>query len=101
MDKNEQAWRAARIVLGIPVRYRPVGDHQWMDSRVLNLSESGMLLGPVPLPAGVQLELAFVVPGNFASFAAGRVRCVGETVRRTPYGAVGVRFDECRYLVKG
>ena len=93
--------RAARILLRIPVRFRPVGDHPWMDSRVLNLSESGMLLGPVPLVAGVQLELAFVVPANLASFAVGRVRCVGETVRRTSYGAVGVRFEECRYLVNG
>jgi hypothetical protein len=92
--------RARRIVLTIPIRYRIAGDERWLESRMLNVSESGMLFSPTRLRPGAHLEVTFVVPADIASFGAGKVFCVGETVRITEWGAAGVRFDECRFLLE-
>ena len=85
--------RAVRVGLSIPVRYRIEGEERWRESRLINISESGMLFGPAPLQPGVGLEVACVVPAAVAGFPAGRVVCRGEAVRGLEHGAIAVRFD--------
>ena len=41
--------RADRLQLRLPMTYRERGDEEWLLSRVVNLSESGVLFGPTEL----------------------------------------------------
>ena len=44
--------RADRLQLRLPITYRAQGYEEWLLSRVVNLSESGVLFGPTGLSAG-------------------------------------------------
>lgn len=92
--------RAWRVALTVPIRYRTAGEERWLESRMLNVSESGMLFGPTRLEPGARLEVIFSAPVDIAPFGAGKVFCVGETVRITQSGAAAVRFEECRFLLE-
>ena len=92
--------RAARLRLQIPITYRVPGDEEWFQSRVINLSESGVLFGPTALQPGTALEVIFSPPVQIGSLAPGKLVCVGEVVRTTELGAAAARFAECRFLLE-
>lgn len=89
--------RAERVRLQIPITYRAQGDEDWFQSRVVNLSESGVLFGPTELRPGTVLEVIFASPIQVGVMAPGKLVCVCEVVRTTEVGGAAVRFDECRF----
>jgi hypothetical protein len=91
--------RARRVTMTVPVRYRPVGGEYWLEGRMLNVSESGVLFAPSLVGVGIRVEVTFSMPINIASLGAGTVFCVGEAVRVTSSNAAAVRFEECRFLL--
>ncbi len=92
--------RADRVVLGAAVTYRVRGDEHWFQSRILNISESGVLFGPTDLRTGTQIELMFSTPVSVRSVAPGRLLCTGDVVRRTDLGDAAAQFRECRFVVE-
>lgn len=91
--------RAERVRLQIPITYRALGDEDWFQSRVMNISESGVLFGPTELRPGTALEVIFASPIQVGLMAPGKLVCVGEVVRTTEIGAAAARFGECRFLL--
>jgi len=85
----------------MPIRltYRVPGDDHWMNSRVLNISESGVLFGPTTLSPGTAVEVMFSTPTDVGKLGSGRQVCVAEVVRTTATGEAAVRFEECRFLL--
>ena len=90
--------RADRLAIAIPISYRRVGDDDWFQSRVLNISETGVLFGPADLPPGTAVEVLVSPPIPVGSMAPGKQVCFGEVVRTTEFG-VAARFDGCRFLL--
>jgi|SRR4051812_11968327 len=91
--------RSSRIALPIHITYRLVNDEHWITSRVVNISESGVLFGPTALLPGTPVEVLFSMPMDVGMLASGKQICVAEVVRTTEAGAAAVRFDECRYIL--
>ena len=91
--------RADRIALPMPIMYRRTGEEDWFPSRVVNISESGVLFGPTELEPGVSVEVMLSPPIQVGSLAPGRQVCVAEVIRATDVGAVAVRLAECRFLL--
>jgi hypothetical protein len=91
--------RADRVALSIPIAYRRVGDDHWFPSRVVNLSESGILFGPTELQKGTAVEVMVSPPVQIGSLAQGKQVCAGEVVRSTHVGAVAVRVRACRFML--
>lgn len=91
--------RADRIPLSIPIAYRRVGDDHWFQSKVVNLSESGILFGPTELQPGVAVEVMMSPPIDIGSRTRGRQVCAGQVVRSTHVGAVAVRVRSCRFML--
>jgi hypothetical protein len=91
--------RSTRIALSIPIAYRRVGDDHWFQSRVMNLSESGILFGPTELQPGAAVEVMVSPPLPIGSLAQGRQVCAGKVVRTTHIGAVAVRVGACRFML--
>jgi hypothetical protein len=92
--------RAERLALQSAVTYRIAGDDHWLQGRVANLSESGMLFGPTDLTPGTRVELIIVSPISLKSMAPGRLVCVAEVVRTTEAGVTAARFEACRFLIE-
>jgi hypothetical protein len=92
--------RSERLALAIPITYRIAGDDHWIHSRVMNISDSGVLFGPTGVGPGTPLELIFAAPINIGSMASGKLVCAAEVVRTTEAGAAAARFDECRFLLE-
>lgn len=92
--------RADRLALKIPITYRAEGDDHWFQSRVMNMSDSGVLFGPTELTPGTSLEMIFSPPVQVGTMAPGQTVCVGAVVRTTEVGIVGARFQECRFLLE-
>jgi hypothetical protein len=92
--------RAARVSLPIPILFRRSGEEHWLASRVVNLSESGVLFGPTELRPGTQVEVLLSAPVQVGTFATGIQVCAAEVVRATDVGVTAVRFDECRFLLE-
>ena len=92
--------RADRVPLPISLTYRLPGDDHWLQSRVTNMSESGVLFGPTNLEPGASVELIIWSPIAVRSTAPGRVVCTARVVRTTEAGATGARFEACRFLVE-
>jgi len=93
--------RAERMRVWIPLRYRVAGHEHWLDSRILNISDSGVLFGPAvvsPEP-GTQVEVMFSSPVPIGTMAPGHMTCAGEIIRRTEQGQVGARFSQCRFVL--
>jgi hypothetical protein len=93
--------RADRVRLGIPIRYRVAGDDTWFESRILNISDSGVLFGPASLEAkaGTALEVIFASPVQIGAMAPGQLMCAGQVTRTTEAGQLGARFDEVRFML--
>ncbi len=93
--------RADRVRLWIPIRYRVRGDDTWFESRILNISDTGVLFGPTSLEAtpGTQVEVMFSSPVQIGTMAPGQMMCSGEVIRTTEAGQLGARFDECRFIL--
>jgi hypothetical protein len=85
--------RATRISLPIAMTYRIAGESGWNHSRILNVSESGVLFGPTGLAPGTSVELAFSLPMRIGSLTVGRLVRHGRIVRVTELAAVGARFE--------
>jgi Domain of unknown function (DUF4082)/Bacterial Ig-like domain len=84
--------RAERLTFPIPIMYRRRGDEHWFASRVLNLSDSGVLFGPTELTLGTPVEIILTTPTQIAWFSPGKQVCPAEVVRATADGAVAARF---------
>jgi hypothetical protein len=91
--------RSERLTLPIEITYRIAGDDHWIHSRVLNISDSGVLFGPAGVGPGTPLEVIFAAPVNIGSLASGKLVCAAEVVRTTEEGAAAARFEECRFLL--
>jgi hypothetical protein len=91
--------RSQRLALPIQLTYRIPGDDHWINSRVLNISDSGVLFGPTTLSPGTAVEVMFSAPRDIGTLGSGRKVCAAEVVRRTDTGEAAVRFDECRFLL--
>ena len=91
--------RADRFSLQIPIMYRRSGEEDWFPSRVLNISESGVLFGPTELEPGEPVEVILSPPIQVGSLAPGKQVCAAEVIRTAEVGAVAVRLAECRFLL--
>jgi hypothetical protein len=91
--------RANRISLSIPIAYRRVGDDHWFQSRVVNLSESGILFGPSELQPGASIELMVSPPMDIGALARGKQVCAASVVRSTQIGSVAVQVKSCRFML--
>ena len=91
--------RSERLAVPIPITYRIPGDDHWINSRVLNISESGVLFGPTTLSAGTPIEVMFSTPQDIGKLGSGRQVCLAEVVRTTESGDAAVRFEECRFVL--
>ena len=96
---NPLPQRAERVRLQIPIAYGAQGEEDWFQSRIVDLSESGVLFGPTELQPGMVLEVIFASPIQVGLMAPGKLVCVGEVVRTTEVGAAAARFEECRFLL--
>jgi hypothetical protein len=94
--------RADRVQLWIPITYRIAGHQEWLESRIVNISDSGVLIGPATIEPepGTPVEVVFSSPVQVGSMAPGKLRCVGEVIRTTEAGELGARFEECRFLLE-
>ena len=93
--------RAERMRVRIPVRYRMAGHEHWLDSRILDISDSGVLFGPAtgsPEP-GAHVEVMFSSPVAIGALAPGQMMCAGEIVRMNEQGQLGAKFETCRFVL--
>jgi hypothetical protein len=91
--------RSERLAMPIPLTYRIPGDDHWTNSRVQNISDSGVLFGPTTLRPGTAVEVMFSTPTDIGKLGSGRQLCAAEVVRTTVTGDAAVRFEECRFLL--
>jgi hypothetical protein len=91
--------RSERLVVPILLTYRIPGEDHWIDSRVLNISDSGVLFGPTTLRPGTAVEVMFSMPTDIGTLGSGRQVCAAEVVRTTDTGDAAVRFEECRFVL--
>lgn len=92
--------RADRVALRIPIAYRLPGDDEWFQSRVVNISESGVLFGPTGLKPGTIVEVMFSCPTPLGSMPSGMVICLGQVVRTDETDAAGATFGNPRPVVE-
>jgi PilZ domain-containing protein len=88
--------RAERLTLRIPIAYRLPGEDEWFQSRIVNISESGVLFGPTGLKPGTIVEVMFSCPGQIGSMPPGIVICLGEVVRIDETEAAAAKFRKHR-----
>jgi hypothetical protein len=91
--------RADRLALQIPILYRRTGDDDWIPSRVLNISRSGVLFGPTELEPGAPVEVILSPPIQVEALKPGKQVFAAEVIRATDVGAVAVRLAESRFLL--
>ena len=91
--------RADRVAIAIPIKYRRAGEDHWLTSRIVNISETGVLFNSTDLAIGTPIEVIVSPPVAIGSMAPGKQVCVGEVVRITEAGAAA-RFDDCRFLLE-
>ena len=92
--------RADRLRLRLPITYRALGDEEWLLSRVVNLSESGVLFGPTGLSPGAVVEVIISPPVPVGARAPGPHVCAGKVVRTTEMGDVAAQFETWRILLE-
>jgi PilZ domain-containing protein len=93
--------RAERMRAAMPLRYRVDGHEHWLESRVLDISDSGVLFGPAagsPEP-GTRVEMMFSSQTPIGSMPPGQMMCAAEIIRKTEQGQVGARFSQCRFVL--
>jgi hypothetical protein len=91
--------RADRATTPMAISYRVPGDDVWFQSRVINISESGVLFGPTALQPGVRVDVMFNTTSPLGSMASGQMVCSGSVVRTTETGAAAARFHSCRFVL--
>lgn len=94
------AQRADRVPLPIMVTYRLPGDDDWLQSRLVNMSDSGVLFGPTNLAPGATVELIISSPIPIGSMSPGVRVCVAKVVRTNEVGVTGARFEAWRFLIE-
>lgn len=92
--------RADRLRVPIPISYRAQGDEDWLLSRIVNLSESGILFGPTGLRPGDDVEVIISSRLPVGSRAPGTHVCAAKVVRTTEAGTVAARFETWRVLLE-
>ena len=92
--------RASRVELQIPVRYRVANGQDWLQTNVVNMSESGILFGPTSLHEGAEIEMIVSIPKSIEDLPAGEHFFVGEVVRTTEAGTAAAAFHEKRFLLE-
>jgi len=92
--------RADRLQLRLPITYRAQGDEEWLLSRVVNVSESGVLFGPTGLSPGTVVEVIISPPVPVGARAPGPHVCAGTVVRTTEMGDVAAQFETWRVLLE-
>lgn len=92
--------RADRLQLRLSITYRAQGDEEWLLSRVVNLSESGVLFGPTGLSPGAVVEVIISPPVPVGARAPGPHVCAGKVVRTTEMGDVAAQFETWRVLLE-
>jgi len=92
--------RAERLPLRIPIAYRIPGDDEWFQSRIVNISESGVLFGPTGLKPGTIVEVMFSCPGQIGSMPPGVVICLGQVVRTDETEAAAAKFQQYRNVTE-
>jgi PAS domain S-box-containing protein len=76
------AFRAQRFKLTLPVRYRLLGEEDWLQGTTENISRSGLLFQVEEvLQPSSQVEINLVLPPEIAGLSAAEVVCRGEVVR--------------------
>ena len=71
--------RAPRYEIGLPLRYRSLGEREWHEAQTENISRSGILFrGPFILDLDTPVEMTFTLK---AGSVASAVRCRGRVVR--------------------
>ena len=91
--------RSERLEIPLAIMYRIAGDDHWIHSRVLNISESGILFAPTALNPGMPVEVLLSPPRDIGTLASGKQVCAAEVVRTTEEGAAAIRLEECRFLL--
>jgi hypothetical protein len=91
--------RARRIPLAVPISYRSSGSDEWLRSRIVNISESGVLFEPAALEPGRAVEIIFSSPIAIESLPVGPLICLGKVTRATAAGAA-LRFEDWRFLIE-
>jgi hypothetical protein len=77
--------RASRFPLHLPLLYRPIGQPDWRDGTIENISHSGVLFrvdDVLQLNTGVEFRLR--LPGTPAANGTPEVSCRGRVVRAIP-----------------
>jgi len=92
--------RADRVTLSLPISYRLTGDDEWFQTRLLNLSTSGLMFGPTTLTPGAQVDLLFALPFPLETEPPGTIISLAHVIHATATGTVGARFEKRRYLVE-
>ena len=71
--------RASRYTVSIPVRYRPLGDLGWTQTKTINISMTGVLFETSDtLEVEAPIELSFDAP---VEIGQGQLTCIGQVVR--------------------
>ena len=77
--------RAQRFPIQTPLRYRESGASDWIDSRTINISRSGLLFhAPVALAPKTMLEMQILFPSEITGGSPANVVCLGPVVRTEP-----------------
>ena len=89
--------RAPRMPMRTPIAYRRATDDEWFQSRISNISESGVLFGPTMLKPGAMVEVMFSTPVPIGGIAPGKMMCTGQVIRTDERGETAAQFRQCRF----
>jgi hypothetical protein len=95
--------RARRLLVRVPISYRAVSDRRdelWLQGRIINVSETGVMFAPAAVDVGRSIEVIFSTPVSIQSIAPGQLFCVCKVVRTDTAGVAAARFEECRFLLE-
>lgn len=74
--------RASRYTVSIPVRYRPLGDLGWTQTKTINISMTGVLFETSDqFDVEAPIELSFDAPVEIGGTGQGELTCIGQIVR--------------------
>ena len=93
--------RADRVPTSIPVLYRQPGEESWLESRALNVSQTGILFAPASLSSGTPVEVLLSPAERVGPVTTGPQIYAGEVVRTTDAGEAAVRFKESWFVLDG
>jgi len=75
-------FRAQRFNLHLPLKYRQLGENEWLAGTTENISRSGLLFRAEEMMSPhAQVEINLVLPVEIAGLAPAEVICRGEVVR--------------------